>query len=173
MQHSDLSIDTKRALMRYYEGIFQLCSMLLPSPDYHYILLGRFQTEDLEKFFSKLRQKVGGGYFISHMKAAHTTRIHLAKKAIRAIKSQDLKLIILSDLSAHSCLNCDQTFTSDEIDTFKYSFTLIITGDFPINICKIIVYIGGYLIKKEGFMIDDNDCSYEWRPYVIKLTEVV
>ena len=86
MNNSNISRDTRSALIRFVDNITHLCSRLLSSPDYEYVLLGRYQSDDVERLFLKLRQKVGGGYFITHQQASHATRIMLAKRRIRFSK---------------------------------------------------------------------------------------
>ena len=170
MQDSDLSRDTRLGLKRYTTNIKTMCERLLKLEDYNYILLGRYQTDDLEKYFSKLRQKVGGGYFITHMQAAHTTRIALAKYALRAQmkleETDESPFDLARKPMAHSCANCNRPLNNEEENSYEFALDTVLIGEISLNIREAVVHVGGYLIRKEKFTLLDDDCPPEWTNYV-------
>ena len=61
---SEISKDTKDGVARFVKNIRLLCERLLEQHSFQFILLGRYQTDDIERFtfydilrFCKLRQK--------------------------------------------------------------------------------------------------------------------
>lgn len=60
-----LSRDTYFSLKHTTESIIALCDYLLNSLQFEYVLLGKFQTDDLEGRFGQYRQMSGGHYSIN------------------------------------------------------------------------------------------------------------
>jgi len=166
---SDISKDTKEGIARFVKNIRLLCERLLQQHSYEFVLLGRYQTDDIERFFCKLRQKVGGGYFLTHMQAAHTTRIILAKQALRmsdGSQEETQSVDFRAAAEGHNCLNCERDLTLEEEDAKEYSFVLVASDEINPMIREVIVYIGGYLLHSERISLPSDDCPPEWQKYV-------
>ncbi len=165
---SDISKDTKEGIARFVKNIRLLCERLLHRHGYEFVLLGRYQTDDIERFFCKLRQKVGGGYFLTHMQAVHSTRIVLAKQAFRVAESSDALISVDFRTAAegHNCLNCDRELSFEEEEAKEFSFILVVSDEMIPAIREVIVYIGGFLLHAEKLCLPSDECPPEWQKYM-------
>ncbi|XP_005112107.1 craniofacial development protein 2-like [Aplysia californica] len=59
-----LSSETMTALHHTLAAFLQLCQYLLEKKNFHYVLLGKFQTDNLEFRFSQYRQMSGSNYLV-------------------------------------------------------------------------------------------------------------
>ena len=151
------------------KNIRLLCERLLDSHGYEFVLLGRYQTDDIERFFGKLRQKVGGGYFLTHMQAVHSTRIVLAKHAIRVAESSSDALESVDFRTAtegHNCLNCERELSFEEEEAKEFSFISVVSDEIIPSIREVIVYVGGFLLHAEKVFLPSDECPPEWQKYV-------
>ena len=165
MNNSNISRDTRSALNRYVDNITHLCTRLLSSPDYEYVLLGRYQSDDVERLFSKLRQKVGGGYFITHQQASHATRIMLAKHALRAQNANESEDLDFRNHEGHACSQCERSLLPEEEEAKEFAFIIVASGEVSPSIRDVIVYVGGFLVHKDKINLDSDDCPSEWLKY--------
>ena len=150
-----LTRDTSKAIMHNCQGLIELVNYLLSS-GLHYVILGWFRTDPLEKCFSKLRQGSGGTYFID------------AKSVIEKVNIQHAKLCLRLDveitgIDGHTCNFCEKELTDEEFEYYKNLIDALADLEEFVNkeTLMAIVYIGGYIQKCEKESFDDTLLYYQ------------
>ncbi|MEL7307551.1 MAG: hypothetical protein AAGK05_06510 [Pseudomonadota bacterium] len=142
-----LSIDTKKALCRTTQGLFELSKDLLTNFNFEYVLLGEIQQDKLEGEFGCWRQMCGGNMYMSF------------KDVDSSFKTRGLKLLAklqslpISELKPCSSCNVDPDSSIlkalEKIGSSLEKLT-------PFQIASSI-YVAGYILKCNPEMVVDAD----------------
>lgn len=148
-----LTKDTGKAIWHTCNGLNEMAQHLLQTT-HQYVLLGEFTTDHLEKQFGKLRQGSGGAYFITAQQVIEKVGIYKTKLLLK------LDTDILKDVnSIHNCDKCAYILGDRECAIFE---TLDQLEDYlPQDVKMTLVYIAGYVIKKQAFAVDETFFYYE------------
>lgn len=147
-----ISLDTYKALTHTLEGLVMLARYLLSSEGLEFILLGKFQTDNLEGRFGQYRQMSGGNTLVS----------------VEEVLQSERKLRIKSLLEIHSLSKGNVSvktflteFSSVDLSDFDDSFV----ANFPFeemdidilnDSMSVLIYVSGYVAKK---MTSHTECS--------------
>lgn len=143
-----LTTDTRAALVQTLKGFLHLINMLLVSGQWKYILLGDFQSDDLEGEFGVFRQMSGGCYYISVEQVLCSARLR-RMKFLADIEYSDL--IPLDHQS--SCCSNDM---SEEEWTLLDDCVETIDSISEEELCALY-HISGYISYKEDIKRDPEE----------------
>ena len=152
-----LSNETMFALQHTLNGLVELSSYLLNEKQFSYILLGKFQTDNLEFRFSQYRQMSGSSFYVSvqqllesekKLKLMSVLRLVSASKGALTLKDitepvqeKQNELTALSNIEYLDFLNvlpeCDNVELSNEQ-------------------MKALVFVSGYAVSK---VLPQTDCD--------------
>ena len=105
-----LTKDTSNCLSPTCNGLVEINQYLLLQDAYQYVMLGIFTTASLEKEFSKLRQGLGGTYFITAQQVLE--KVNISKTRL-LMKLSNISANNLSQMErSHCCAKC--AFVLDE-----------------------------------------------------------
>ena len=124
-------------------GIVSLCRHLL-AISHKYVLLGQFSTDTSEKEFGKLRQGLGGTYFINVQQCIEKQHI----KQTSLLFNQVVNIDEFDVNPGHQCTSCDYQLCEEGSEIF----------DNPENsepslskeIKMALVYIAGYITRNDN-----------------------
>lgn len=142
-----LTKETHFSLTHTIKTMLELCDYLLNVLNFEYILLGKFQSDDLEGRFGRYRGMSGSNYNIT----------------VKQILESERKLKILSLLKLHSSKHgefhikdflpsCEEELVFNRDDQDLTLFQDVDTN-WPIlseNDIKVLIYIGGYIVQKSS-----------------------
>ena len=142
-----LTQETSNALHQTLLGIVELVRILLAT-GHKYVLLGKLQSDPIEKEFGVYRQSSGGNYFIS------------AEQVISSLQLQRLRLFskldiqIGDDVVDNDCCIDDLYDSEQDLELVEKSFTE--ASNLSVNEKSTLYYISGYVAKKEGIICSDE-----------------
>lgn len=153
---------TQAALAHTIKSLIELIEVLKSSMNFHYILLGKFQTDDLEERFGLYRQMSGACYHISVKQVLESEKKLKTLSIIKAFSSKHAEIPIRDMFIAEDgmCLN-----EVDDTDTFSEINELMQFEDISYDIESVslnksdllgLVYIGGYICNS---ILKHNTCS--------------
>ena len=102
-----LSHETFRAWILTLEGVVLLAKNLIAKHGFHYVLLGKMQSDPLEGRFGMYRQLNGASFFVS------VREVMLAEKKIRVLNLMQLKTI---EAAANNLNNSTSSFLPGDSD---------------------------------------------------------
>ena len=142
-----LTSDTSKALSQTCRGLVHLSRFLLTVNDsfrHEFILLGSFQSDDLESHFGHFRQSAGGNYYISAMQIWETHKIDLAKLALQL---DSLNEELSSSNPRHLCMQCSRNMSETEFDTIDILPELV--PQLSQDEIGSLFHIAGYLCRND------------------------
>ena len=142
-RRQSLTTETKQAASQTLRGLVFTVKQLLQK-GCGYIMLGMFQSDDLEGEFGALRQMSGGCYYISCEQVLCNSRFRQMKLY------QDIQNLDGVLHTRAPC--CEQSLTESEWDTIDNIPSLV--GHLSIEVKSSLYYIGGYIAYSEGI---END----------------
>lgn len=157
-RHGKLSLQTQHAILHTCETLICLCEYLLTELKFHYVLLGKFQTDSLEGRFGQYRQMSGGNYHVS------VAQILQSEKKIKVVNLLTLKSArcgqfqisdLFSDVNEIDFSNTNDEFinkTFEDID--KHTDVVEVTK----NDFMALMYIGGYIVNSLTSKIACHSC---------------
>ena len=129
-----LSRQTFDALIKTNRAIADLPNALL-SQGYEYVLIGRFQTDPLERRFSQYRQMSGGRFLVSLNEVMRSESII----KIKCMLERDFELSALEDLSHYYVDEPVDVFIEETKNEDLSNLTLSTDSE------EVVVYIAGYI----------------------------
>ena len=145
-----LTEDTAESLSHLCHGFVELAKYLLDCGNAY--VFGWFTTDPLEKCFSKLRRGSGGTYFITAQSVIEKVRIQHAKLTLQLG-------IEVSGKNGHSCGNCSRNLDEKESEIMDNLSAL--EENIQEDTLLSIIYIAGYIQKKNGYEYDDTVFYYQ------------
>ena len=118
---------------------------------YHFVLLGRLQTDPLERRFSKYRQMSGGRFLVSLREVQNSDRILACRSLIKAninFWKEDITPIDTSKV------------TIPFIESVNVNSDSIMGSSLDPDSAEVATTIAGYIAKKLTKRFKCNDCSF-------------
>ena len=153
-RNKGLTLETSSALHQCLYGLVHLVRILL-STGHSYVLLGKLQSDPIEKEFGVYRQSHGGNYFVS------------AEQIISSLQLQRLRLFSKigieleeEDRNDTDCCTDDLWDNDHFLDLVERAFHE--ASDLSQNEKSYLYYVSGYVAKKQDMhCVDDeqNDVS--------------
>jgi hypothetical protein len=146
-RNRSLTTDTQAALVQTLKGFLHLINTLLGTSDWKYILLGQFQSDDLEGEFGVFRQMSGGCYYIS------------VEQVLCSARLRRMKLLTYAnclDVVPHDLSDCCTTNVSEEEWTLLDDCVEMIDSISEEELCSLY-YISGYISYKENILCDQDE----------------
>lgn len=135
-----ITSETRAALINTLLGIISLSTVLVNN-QFHYVLLGMFQSDDLESEFGKYRQMSGGCFFISVEQVLMSAR--LRKLAL----FNQLQIDGNRDHDRLPC--CVLEFTETELEALDSC--IVDEPNISDDENSVLYFICGYVARKENF----------------------
>lgn len=138
-----LTSQTFQSLITTLESFLEIIPYLFDNYGIDYILLGKFQSDNLESRFGSYRQLSGANYYISYLQVLENERKLRFKNAV-LFAAQNV------DVNLKELIPTQQNYDSD-IDLS--SFSDIVDQDFemdviPNDIVPILTYLGGFAARQ-------------------------
>lgn len=153
-----LSRETFSALLHTTETLIKLCDYLLNVKQLHYVMLGVFQTDDLEQRFGKYRFMSGCNYNISVQQIIESER-RLKVTSLLKLRSRNSVSFnvaeIISDINACADDNVDSE-AFEESEMIVQSCLEIEMDD---STLQVIIFIAGYVSFKVGCKVTCSSCK--------------
>ena len=152
-RYGKLTLETFTALKHTCKTLVTCSYYLLNEMDYNYILLAKFQTDQLEKRFGLYRSTSGCNYNVS------VTQILESEKKIKVMNL----LKVRGDKSSNfviKYLRCTDNVPDELEDCSRFNsvFNSVSLADIHENDVNILIYISGYVAFSTSKKIDCNSC---------------
>lgn len=134
-----LTMETYTAILQTSRGLLQVAEYLLKEYNYNYILLGKFQTDNLEARFGQYRQLSGGQYHVS------IRQVFECEKKIRLLTA--LKLDLNSETVTISDFSLDWAEFQENSLLIARDWKVSVSDDDlekSIQYLPVITYLAGY-----------------------------
>ena len=137
------------SLVHTLKALFDLCDYLLQEKGYSYVLLGKFQTDNLEFRFSQYRQLAGCNYHVSLQQILAGEK-KLKLLSVLKLVSASKGTILMEDFAVpqKELKNEQQVICAREAQNFfshlENSHEIIMTDEQM----KVVVFIAGYAAFK-------------------------
>lgn len=171
-----LSRQTFSALLHTTETLIKLCEYLLKDLKLHYVMLGVFQTDDLEQRFGKYRQMSGCNYNVSVQQIIESERKIKVTNLLK-LKSRQVEALNVSEMINDINTASENVHGSDDFllpvdydDFINYSDEIEIDS----STLEIIIFLAGYVGFKvcvkcdcqfcKTLLLTNSDLSYELPP---------
>ena len=144
-----LSKDTMTALEHTLLGLTELCNYLLDQKQFRYVLLGKFQTDNLEFRFSQYRQLSGSNFHVSVEQLLEGEKKLKLISVLKMISSSNGQLSLKDITDSLADVKSKLTATSQE-EHQQFLAMLSECGDLEINNqqMKALVFVSGYTVTK-------------------------
>lgn len=154
-----LSAETMTALTHTLSAFVQLCKYLLEEKNFHYVLLGKFQTDNLEFRFSQYRQMSGSNYHVSVQQLLEGEKKLKLLSVLNMISASNGALSLRDIIEPLEEVRSQQTSQADgEYETFLP----VLSDCEEINVTseqlKALVFVSGYCVAKALRHIDCVCC---------------
>ena len=113
------------------------------STSHTYVCIGKFTSDFIEKEFSKLRQGLGGTYFITVQQILE--KVNMKKTSLLLSLNADVNT--LDTPSGHQCSSCHYNLDEDGIEIFDNLETL--ENSLAIDTKMGLVHIAGYVTRND------------------------
>lgn len=150
---ASLSAQTCQSLITTLDSFLSLIPYMFSVYKIDYLLLGKFQNDDLEARFGCYRQMSGANYYISYVQVLESERkLRFKSSVILVCKGNNIPLKTLLPQASASIndIFVDLTIYNGIIDS---EFSL---ENIPENLMPIITYIAGYNVRRE---LRSNKCN--------------
>jgi hypothetical protein len=144
---ANLTADTRKAFIQTLSGLIYLSTQLLDERHWQYVLLGQFQTDNLEGEFGVYRQLAGGCYFIS------------VEQVLCAARYREMKLFINSDAFEdlpHTTAPCCSSPIS-ELEWDALDECLLNVSSLSSHEVGSLYFVSGYIARKENIEMHEED----------------
>lgn len=145
-----------------YLYVIHLIKYILEELKSKYVLTGKFQTDNLESRFGQYREMAGSNYYVSLQQILEAEK-KLRIKSILKCHSEKLGEISIKDFITQHEANKALDENVD-LSVFELILDTLEVDNLSENDVKILIYIGGYCIKKldlsckvclEMFLLDE------------------
>ena len=128
-----------------------LCEYVI-SDDMEYVLLGKIQSDAIERQFGKYRQDCGGTNLITCQNIFQKFKIANARKYLRNLTEEEFEFIIKSTDGGHRCDDCDMEINFDQF----YPNDVVLKQNVSESLCYVSGYISSKIPKLKEFL-EEND----------------
>lgn len=155
-RHGKLTNETHFAIHHTTQAYADLCNYLFTKHNFTYVLLGKFQTDDLEARFGQYRQMSGANYHISVAQVLESER-KLKFISLINLKSSKNGNFQLTDFSINEDDDSIEDVSLDEFfnDVPEIAKSVHISYDEA----SILIYIAGYIASKILRFVNCNSCK--------------
>ena len=148
-RNKGLTLDTSSALHQSLYGLVHLVRILL-STGHSYVLLGKLQSDPIEKEFGVWRQSHGGNYFVS------------AEQIVSSLQLQRLRLFSKIGIEVEEEDRNDTDCCTDDLWDNDYFLDLVErafheASNLSGNEKSYLYYVSGYVAKKQDMRCVDDD----------------
>lgn len=154
-----LTADTFLSLKQTTSALINICDHLFNNVRIEYILLGKFQTDDLEGRFGMYRQLCGANYNVSVQQVLDAERKLKVKGLLKVSSSAgDFKILSLN------CSDVDDTEFSltrhqtEVTEPFNDIIQLVDEDDIAEEQQDVLIYIAGYVAKTAARYVKCSNC---------------
>ena len=150
-----LTKDTYLSLSHTVTTLVHLIHYLLTDCDMSYVLLGKFQTDNLESRFGNYRQLSGSNYLVSVKEVLQSEKKLKVKSLLNLFSSTKGTITIrdyLINFSDEKKQRCDSNF----VDSFPY---INISKQNTIDDLSPLLLVSGYVAHKSISHISCEDCK--------------
>ncbi|XP_023236479.1 uncharacterized protein LOC111635678 [Centruroides sculpturatus] len=161
-QHGRLSDETHFALKHTTYAMIHLIEYLFEKFSLKFVLLGKFQTDNLEVRFGQYCQMCGDNYHVSVVQVLECEK-KLKILSLLKLKSERIRNFYIKDLVSAQVENCMQDSFKSQMDICFECFDddpiecEMITV--PLATIKILVFIAGYAVHKLLQKISCEKCK--------------
>lgn len=172
--NQSLTAQTFQSICTTVDAFILLSDYIFTKYKIDYLLLGKFQSDDLESRFGSYRQLSGSNYYISFADViASERKLRFKDLVLLSAKNVDIQLksLVPIDDDIDPNVYSNVSFFSELLNISSFE-----PASIPENVLKILTYIGGYVSKKELYpksceqcqswlLLDKNvdvDCSYSF-----------
>ena len=155
-----LTKDTGGCIHQTFHGIPKLVEKLLVEKMFDFVSIKKFNTDPLEKYFSKIRQGAGGAYFLGVQQILEKLNIFKTKYFTRANKDADSYLNLNLPDWKHECEHCHFTLR----DSYPILSALFDCLDLFFEECKThkqfcstMVYLAGFIMKVKTDELENKE----------------
>ena len=134
-QHPGLTQQTFRALHQTCEAITQMSKYLLENCGFNYVLLGKIQSDMIERRFSRIPQLSGANCYVSMRQLQQSDR---KIRSISQISIAEIDIIVKT-----KCTSNDKLMDTAEALQAELLFNILPTE----NDAAVIFYVTGYCCK--------------------------
>lgn len=140
-----LSKETCFALRHTTSTLIKLCDYLLQHQNFQYVLLGKFQTDNLEYRFSQYRKMSGTNYNVS---VAQVMEYEKKLKVMNVLSMAKAKFgpLSISNLSFSKCEPDSQSGCDDHLEKFKGTEEYLEEKSLTKDDENAMVFIAGYVV---------------------------
>lgn len=159
-RNGKLSTHTQFSLTHTCKAFIDMCNYLLIDLKFDYVLLGKFQTDNLEGRFGQYRLMSGGNYHIS------VTQVLESERKLKLLSFLKLQSSVKGDFIINNLLsNCKENVIMDTEPgrQFDDNFldVLILSNEESINDqdTRILIYIAGYIGRVVNKKLKCKNCA--------------
>ena len=140
IQQPGLTEHTSRALHQTCEAITQMSKYLLENCGFNYVLLGKIQSDMIERRFSRIRQLSGANYYISMRQLQESDR---KIRSISLLKYSQIFIAEIDIIVKTKCTSNNKLMATAEALQAELLFNILPTE----NDAAVIFYVTGYCCK--------------------------
>ena len=140
IQQPGLTEHTSRALHQTCEAIMQMSKYLLENCGFNYVLLGKIQSDMIERRFSRIRQLSGANYYISMRQLQESDR---KIRSISLLKYSQISIAEIDIIVKTKCTSNNKLMATAEALQAELLFNILPTE----NDAAVIFYVTGYSCK--------------------------
>ena len=140
IQQPGLTEHTSRALHQTCEAITQMSKYLLENCGFNYVLLGKIQSDMIERRFSRIRQLSGANYYISMRQLQESDR---KIRSISLLKYSQISIAEIDIIVKTKCTSNNKLMATAEALQAELLFNILPTE----NDAAVIFYVTGYCCK--------------------------
>ena len=140
IKQSELTEQTSRAFHQTYKAITQMSKYLLENCGFNYVLLGKIQSDMIERRFSRIRQLSGANYYISMRQLQESDR---KIRSISLLKYSQISIAEIDIIVKTKCTSNNKLMATAEALQAELLFNILPTE----NDAAVIFYVTGYCCK--------------------------
>ena len=150
-----LTKETFTALSHTVETLVLLVKHLLQHHKLSYVLLGKFQTDNLEARFGQYRMMCGTNYLVT-VKEVLQSEKKLKLKSLLKLYSRSKGVVKIKDFLGEFSDPCKEKCDSQFLATFPYAKITTKVSD---DVLSSLLYTSGYVARKAMNHTDCNECK--------------
>ena len=137
IQQPGLTEHTSHAWHQTCEAITQMSKYLLENCGFNYVLLGKIQSDMIERRFSRIRQLSGANYYISMRQLQESDR---KIRSISLLKYSQISIAEIDIIVKTKCTSNNKLMATAEALQAELLFNILPTE----NDAAVIFYVTGY-----------------------------
>ena len=158
-RNGKLTSDTQLALTHTVSTTLEIVKSLFTVLNFKYVLLGKFQTDDLEARFGQYRQMSGACYNISFAQVIESEKKLKTLSIIKVFSAIHREVEIRDIFVNEKDTECETSFESCDISEFEEVCHELESVHISENDLVGITYIGGYICHKLLKYLECEGCK--------------